>query len=340
MPNKKFKVAVALQKKMAESILSDADVKFLKSFAKINPVEELPEEMTVEFMEKIMKDADACLTCWGTPGITEALADSAKSLRLVAHAAGSVKHLIPNNYWKPGRRVTSNAPVIAEDVAQTVLAYIMFVTRGLWTFANSTKTGEWTGGEAAKFKTRKLDCCTVGVVGASHVGREVIRLLKPYNCKVNLYDPLISDFEIEALGVTIVRDLNELIKTSDVLTLHAPAIESTRHMINKDNAPLIKNGALFINTARGMLVDEEALVKELETGRFFACIDVTDPEPPSAGHPFRKLKNVILTPHIAGGYSTDARRMLGKNSVNEIFNYLHKGVLNFEVRREMMGTIA
>jgi len=339
MPDKKFRVAVALDKEMAACILGGDTIDFLHTFAETNPLDELPDQMTIEFMEKILPGADACLTCWGTPGFTDELIDANPKLRLIAHAAGSVKHHITKNFWDR-MRISSNAAIIAKDVAQTVLAYIQFTITGLWVFAQNTRAGEWTGGEAAKFKTRKLDCCTVGVVGASHVGREVIRLLKPYNCKVNLYDPLISDFEIEALGVTIVRDLNELIKTSDVLTLHAPAIESTRHMINKDNAPLIKNGALFINTARGMLVDEEALVKELETGRFFACIDVTDPEPPSAGHPFRKLKNVILTPHIAGGYSTDARRMLGKNSVNEIFNYLHKGVLNFEVRREMMGTIA
>jgi len=339
MSDKRFNVAVALDKEMAASILGADDLEFLKSFADINPVEELPEEMTLSFMEKIFANADACLTCWGTPGISAELADSAAKLRLIAHAAGSVKYLVPDNYWRPGRRVTSNAPVIAADVAQTVLAYILFVSRGLWTFANSTKRGEWSGGEASTFVTKRLNGMVIGVVGASHVGREVIKLLKPFDCAIELYDPLISDIDAASLGVTRVG-LDELLSGCDVVTLHAPAIESCRHMINSDNLALIKNGALFINTARGMLVDESALLSELETGRFFACIDVTDPEPPAADHRFRTLDNVILTPHIAGGHTETGRRMLGKNSVSEIYDYLHKGVLKCEVRQEMLGTMA
>jgi phosphoglycerate dehydrogenase-like enzyme len=111
-------------------------------------------------------------------------------------------------------------------------------------------------------------------------------------------------------------------------------------MINKDNLPLMKDGALFINTARGMLVDENALIGELKTGRIFACIDVTDPEPPPAGHPFRRLENVILTPHIAGGHTVNGRPLLGRNAINEIYNFFQKGLLNYEVRREMIDRMA
>ena len=339
MPEKKFFTAIALTKQMAASILGTDELAFLQSFCATNPVEELPEKLTQPFMEKIFIDADACLTCWGTPNLTDELVASSPKLRLIAHAAGSVKSLVPSGYWRSGRRVTSNAPVIAEDVAQTVLAYILFVTRGLWVFAQSTKTGEWTGGEASRFVTKRLNGLEVGVVGASHVGREVIKLLKPFGCVIRLYDPLISEIDAAALGVAR-SGLDELVSSCDVVTLHAPAIESCRHMLNKNNLPLLKDGALLINTARGTLIDEAALIAELETGRFFACIDVTEPEPPPADHRFRSLANVILTPHIAGGHTETGRRMLGRNSINEIYNYLHKGVLNFEVRREMLETMA
>lgn len=340
MSQKKFRVAIALNKKMAYSVLDKKDYEFLQSFAEVNPIEQLPDEMTLPFMETIFKDADACITCWGTPSLTEELLNSAPKLKLMAHAAGSIKHMVPSNFWGSGRRLTSNAPVIAEDVAQTVLSYILFVMKGAWVLAQSTRSGEWSGGEASLFVTRRLDGLKVGVVGASNVGKETIKILKPYNCNISLYDPLISDIEVEELGVCRETELNTLIAESDILTLHAPPLESCRHMINKDNAHLIKDGAFFINTARGMLVDETALIKELETGRFFACLDVTDPEPPPIDHPFRKLQNVVLLPHVAGGHTVNGRTMLGRTSIREIFTYLHRGYLRHEVRQEMLDYMA
>ena len=232
-----------------------------------------------------------------------------------------------------------NAAVIAEDVAQTVLALVMFTTKGLWVFANSTRAGEWSGGEASLFATRRLDGLNMGIIGASHAGKAVINLFKPFKCNLNVYDPLMPKFEAIELGVNPMG-LDELMSSSDILSLHAPAIESCRHMLNKDNLKLIKDGALFVNTARGMLVDEPALIKELETGRFFACIDVTDPEPPAVDHPFRKMDNVILIPHIAGGHSVNGRLMLGRHSAMEIYNYFHRGTVRYEVRFEMLPRIA
>lgn len=339
MTSKPFRVAIALNKAMAVSILSKEDYDFLCSFAEVNPMEELPEKMTLPFMEKILENADVCITCWGTPNFTDELLNSAKKLRLIAHAAGSVKSFVPQSFWQTGCRITSNAPVIAEDVAQTVLAFILFSMRGLWGFSKSTREGKWSGGEASQFTTRRLNGLQVGIIGASNVGREVIKILKPFGCIIKLYDPYISAIEAAVLGVEQL-ELNDLISTSDILSMHAPNTGECQHMINKENAPLIKDKALFVNTARGMLVDEAALIKELESGRIFACIDVTDPEPPAVDHPFRRLDNVVLTPHIAGGHTVNGRMMLGRNTVKEVYNYLHKGLLSFEVRKEMLDHMA
>jgi len=337
---KKHKVAVLLNKAMAKSILSDEDIAFLQGFADTNPLDELPEEMTEDFMKQAIAGADACLTCWGTPGITEDVLAAADALKLVSHAAGSIKHMIPANFWDGKRRITSNAPVIAEDVAQTTLAFILTSLGNLWGFARSTREGRWNGGEAGLFKTKKLNGLQVGVVGASKVGQEVIKALKPFDCIINLYDPMVSPMEAEMLGVKLFPNLDDMLPLCDVITLHAPPVESCRHLINKNNAPLIKDGALFVNTARGMLVDEAALIKELETGRIFACIDVTDPEPPVEDHPFRKLENVVLTPHIAGGHTENGRKRLGRCAIMEIYNYLSRGILLREVRQEMLKGMA
>jgi phosphoglycerate dehydrogenase-like enzyme len=337
--NKAFKVAILISKPMAYSVIDTKDYQFLSEFADVNSLEDLPDKMTLEFMEKELIDADACITCWGTPSFTDDLLAKANKLKLIAHAAGSIKKLVPKSFWSSNCRITSNAQIIAEDVAQTTLALILCSLRHIWDFAKSTREGEWKGGESGVFTTRRLDGLQVGIIGGSNVGREVIKILKPFNCSIKLYDPFVSPIEADMLGVQLLG-LEELIKTSDVLTLHAPAVEEARHIINEKTAPLIKDGAIFVNTARGMLVDEAALIKELQTGRIFACIDVTDPEPPAVDHPFRSLPNVILTPHIAGGHTVNGRHMLGRNSIKEVYNYLKRGLLQYEVREQMLDYMA
>ena len=334
-----FKVALAVKRSLADSLFQAEDLDFLASFADFNPIDRLPADITPDYLLEIVPGADAVITCWGTPAFSDALLDAASSLRLIAHAAGSIKSLVPASFWQRPCRLTSNAPVIAEDVAQTTLALILTSLKQLWGFARSTRDGQWSGGEKSRFATRRLDGLTVGVVGASLVGREVIKILKPFRCQIQLYDPYISAHDARELGVTCLP-LDTLLATSDVVTLHAPANPDCRWLLNQSNLPLLPDGALLINTARGMLIEEAALICELQTGRIFACLDVTDPEPPAPDHPFRTLDNVVLTPHIAGGHTQNGRQMLGANTINEVYNYLTKGLLKYEVRAEMVGRMA
>lgn len=335
----KHKVAILVAKPMAESIFAPEDLAFLETFARFNPVEALPDTMTRPFMEEALAGAQGCITCWGTPGFTEEMLAALPDLKLIAHAAGSVRALVPASYFASGRRVTSNAPVIAEDVAQTTLALILTSLKQLWRMNALTASGGWSGGEKGRFTTKRLDGLTVGLVGASMVGKETVRLLKPFRCRIVMADPYLSAIEARDLGVELV-ELDELVAMSDVISLHAPANPDCRHLLNARNIPTIRDGALLINTARGMLIDEPALIQELQTGRFMACIDVTDPEPPAPDHPFRTLDNVILTPHIAGGHTMNGRHMLGRNAIRETYNYLIKGLLAYEVRGEMMEHMA
>lgn len=334
-----WKVAILVNRPMANSIFAPEDLAFLGSFAQHNPIDGLPEVMTPEFMIEQLADADSCITCWGTPPITDDMLGRLPRLKLVAHAAGSVRALLPPSFYPSGRRVISNAPIIAEDVAQTTLALMLTTLKQLWQFNDLTAKGGWSGGEKGSFSIRRLDGLTVGLVGASLVGKETIRILKPFRCRIIVDDPYMSPLEAERLGVEKV-ELDTLVATSDVISLHAPANPDCRHLLNARNIPTIKDGALVINTARGLLIDEAALIPELQSGRIMACIDVTDPEPPAADHPFRTLSNVILTPHIAGGHTANGRKMLGRNVIIETFNYQCKGLLNYEVRQEMFSHMA
>lgn len=336
---KKFKVGLVLYKNWVDSMFSEEDMAFLKTIADVTDPDTLPNEITREFMLEELKDADVAVTCWGTPSFTDEMLEQLPNLKLVAHAAGAVKNLVPPSFWTSGRRIFSNAPIIAEDVAQTTLALILTSLKQLWQLSAETRQGKWGGGESGSFGTRRLDGLNVGLVGASLVGREVIRYLKPFNCNILMSDPFLSPLEAEQMGVTLM-ELDDMIRVSDVLSLHAPANEDCYHMLNADNIPLMKDGALLINTARGMLIDETALIKELETGRIMACLDVTDPEPPVADSPLRTLPNVILMPHRAGGHTLNGRRMMGRNVVVEIYNYLMTGKLKVEVRGDMVKHMA
>jgi len=337
--NNKFKVALLTTRPMAQSIFAPEDIDILKGFADINDPAALPEVMTPGRMRELIEGADACVTCWGTPAITEDMLAAAPALKLVAHAAGSVKSLIPAALWHTPCRVTSNAPLIAQDVAQTVLALTLTSLLQLWRNAAGTRAGGWKGGEAGQFTTKKINGLKIGLVGFSSVCREVIRVFQMFDCDIRVWDPYVCPIEMRRWGVAWM-ELDELLSTSDVVSLHAPANEDCRHLLNARNLPLLRDGTLFINTARGLLVDEAALVRELETGRIFACLDVTDPEPPAADHPFRRLDNVVLTSHVAGGHTENGRKRLGANAILQTHNYLVKGLLENEVREEMLAHMA
>lgn len=335
----RIKVAVLVVKPLADTLFNEENLSFLHTFADTNNVRELPETMTAPFMMDCLEGAQACITSWRTPAFTQEMLAKLPDLKFIAHAAGSVRNLVPAGFWDSGRRITSNAMIIAEDVAQTTLALILTSLKGLWQQREMTRKGEWVGGERKQIKTRRLDGLNVGIVGASIIGKLMVSMLRPYRCNLFIADPYLSDMEAKALGVTKLP-LDEMIKISDVLTLHAPANPDCRHLLNAGNIPLIKDDAVVVNTARGLLIDEESFIRELRTGRFMACLDVTDPEPPAKDHPFRTLENVVLFPHVAGGHTQNGRIMMGNNVINEIYNYFTKGLIAFEVRKEMLAHMA
>ena len=131
-----------------------------------------------------------------------------------------------------------------------------------------------------------------------------------------------------------------LLAESDVVSLHAPALDSTRHMINGRALSLMKDRAILINTARGALVDEEALAQALRGGKLkYACLDVTDPEPPAADSPLRGIPNCIMTPHLAG-LANNGKLKIGAHVADEIGRFLTGGALVSEITQAMLATIA
>ena len=133
-------------------------------------------------------------------------------------------------------------------------------------------------------------------------------------------------------------ELETLLTQADIVTLHAPAKPDTHHLLNAERLALMKDEALLINTARGTLIDEAALIAELSKGRFFAFLDVTDPEPPASDSPLRRLDNVIVVPHLAGCIE-DCSHM-GQMAVEELRRFFAGEPPLYQVKPDMFGRIA
>lgn len=286
---------------------------------------------------KQAEQADILITGWGSPPLTVSFLARAPHVRVVLHAAGSVKWLVTDAVWERGIVVSSAAGANAGPVAEYALAAITFAAKKAVTVASAYATsGAWPG-----FAEREgLDGRTVGVVGASRIGRLVLEQLVTADtgCRVLLYDPYVSASEAARLGVETVG-LEELCGSSSLVTLHAPEVPETRHMLDARRLALIPDGGTVVNTARGSLIDTEALVRECAPGRLNAFLDVTDPEPLPAGHPLFSLPNVLVTPHIAGAQGSEVRR-LGKWVVEEAERWVRGMPLSGLVRREDLCRLA
>jgi phosphoglycerate dehydrogenase-like enzyme len=256
-----------------------------------------PEPATKDDLLALLPDADGCLTSWGVACLYADVIAAAPRLQIMAHMGSSVSRFVSEALWQRGIYVTTAAPALARDVAVTTLGLMIVGLKRIWPLGQHVRDGGWR--ESAYWPSRELYGKAVGIVGASHVGRHVIDLLRPFGARVLLYDPYVSPDEAARLGVT-KSELDDLLRQADVVSLHAPAKPETHHLLDAGRLALMKDDALLINTARGSLIDEAALIAELRRGRFFAFLDVTDPEPPPADSPLRHLDNVIVTPHLAG----------------------------------------
>ncbi|MFI1398859.1 hydroxyacid dehydrogenase [Streptomyces sp. NPDC020681] len=270
-------------------------------------------------VEAALAQAEVLLTCWGASPLTAGVLESAPRLRAVVHAAGTVKNHVTDACWERGITVASAAAANALPVAEYTLAAILFagkqVLHSARRYGQRRAGHDWTREPTALGNYRR----TIGVVGASRIGRRVIELLRPFDVQVLLYDPYVSAADADALGV-LRTELDELCSRSDVVTVHAPELATTRHMIDERRLALMTDGTTLINTARGSLIDEEALLRELTTGRLYAVLDVTDPEVPAADSPLYTLPNVLLTPHVAGSLGNELYRMADR-ALDELERY-------------------
>jgi phosphoglycerate dehydrogenase-like enzyme len=255
-----------------------------------------------------LREAEVLVTSWGAPRLTADRLRDAPALRAVFHSAGSVRNLITGEVWRRGIAVTSAADVNAIPTAEFTLAAIVFAGKKVPFIAADPVAARQGWGAVDGYGDLSNYRRTVGIVGFSRVGRRVLRLLRHLDAELLVADPYADEGAVRAAGGTLL-ELPDLLARSEILSLHAPELPSTHHMIGAAELALLPDHATLVNTARGSLVDSAALAAECAAGRLFAILDVTDPEPLPAADPLRSLPNVLLTPHLAGSLGTEVLRL-------------------------------
>lgn len=336
MPSPRPTVAVLIPEPMRGRILDDAAEARL---AEVATVVAAPDGApTAGTLPMLLADARAAITGWGTPPLTQEVLAGAPHLELIAHTAGSIHHLVPAQAIEGGLRVSHAAAIIADAVAELVLAQTLRYLRRLDEMDARMKAGpEW-------LEIRRdvpgslLGDLTVGIVGTGHVGRTVISRFRAFGSHVLASDPFLTPEAAAALGVRKV-ELDELFATADVVSLHAPALPETQGIANAARLASMKDGALFVNMARGALVVEDDLIAELRRGRIHAALDVFANEPLPDPSPLRELPNVYLSPHAAGQTVNTYRRQ-GRAMVEEVARALSGEPLQYAIPASALATMA
>lgn len=311
---KKPKVLVSIPEGLLRTVsLPEAEAK-LSSFADVVK-NDRDEQFTAERLRDVVFDVDGIITGWGSPMITEEILEKARVLKIIGHAAGSVKPYVCKEAFDRGIVVISAAHEMAYSVAEYALAQILNCLRELPDYVRLMKIGaeeQFKIGHYEKGVCKDLNGKRVGLIGSGHVARRLIRLLRPFDVEIAVYDPYMSEGDAHNLGVR-KTSLDEVLSNSDIISLHAAHTPETYHMIGSKELEMIPDGSVFINSARGALIDEAALIAELRKGRFRAALDTAGEE--GGGIPvdsdLRRLENVYLTPGLAGPSGERRRKMFG-----------------------------
>lgn len=331
------RAALAMAPETARAVLDEDALAALREVCDLAPGPVL-DDFDTQRAREVLRDVEVLVTGWGCPQLDEAVLAAAPRLRAVVHTAGSVRGHITAACWDRGLEVSSAAAANALPVAEYTVAMILLTGKRVlerardYRVARQAEAGLSIPREVGNFGR------TVGILSASLIGRRVIELLRPYDFQVLLHDPYVTAEDAAALGVAGVG-LAELFQRSDVVSVHTPLLPTTRGLVSRTLIESMRPDAVLINTARGAVLDQDALTDAVTARRIRAVLDVTDPEVLPAGHPLWDCDNVLITPHLAGSQGNEWRR-LAESAITELARWAAGVGFAHPVRRDRMELIA
>jgi D-3-phosphoglycerate dehydrogenase / 2-oxoglutarate reductase len=252
----------------------------------------------------------------GVDEISAEAIGAADRLKVIARYGVGVDQVDLDAARARGIVVTNTPGANSVSVAELTIGLMLALARHIPEAVVATRQGAWPRLAGLSLRGR-----TVGLLGFGSIGREVARRLVAFECRLLAYDPYASPEAARPLGAELVG-LPELLAAADFVSLHLPVTPETRGMVDEAFLAQMKHGAYLLNTARGELVDEEALARSLVAGRLSgAALDVLCEEPPAPDHPLLGLKHVLITPH-AGAHADDAMNAMGRMAMEECLRVL------------------
>ena len=247
-----------------------------------------------------LRDADAILTAWTMRFAAPELREL-KRCRLIVRYGVGIDNIDLTAATECGI-VVANAPTYCvSEVADHTVGLILGITRGIPWLDRQVRNGNWMAVRKDDPRVQRVSQITLGIVGIGKIGRRVAQRMAPFGCRVLAHDPFLSDAIIRERGAIPVESLEELLRLSDVVSLHVPLTAQTHHLISETALSMVKSTAVIINTSRGGVIDEAALIQALQADRLYgAALDVLATEPLALDHPLLELdpRRVILTPHF------------------------------------------
>lgn len=281
-----------------------------------------------EALRDALENVDICVCGWGTPRFDAVVLEKANRLQLIAYMCGSVSGIVSDELFDRGIHVVSGNDVFAETLAEGTLAYMLVALRRIPEYSDMMQE---TGWHPAERYTQSLIGKSVGIIGLGATSQYLINMLKPFHVNIKLFSRHLSEEQAAELGVE-KAELTDIFTTCDIVSLHCARNAQNYHMVSDDLLRLMKQGALLVNTARGDIVDEEALAEHLRSGHFRAILDVYETEPLPMDSKLRHLQNCILIPHM-GGPTIDRRRDAARIVLDDIRNFKDHLPLKHEISR-------
>jgi len=268
------------------------------------------QELGPQKAAEIIRDYDVVLTDWGSIGIPPALAENPGKLKYICNITGTVSPFVPLALIDAGITVTNWGDAPANSVAEGAIVLMFASLKTLHHHIQYVRDDDHSDEPGIFGGT--LEDANVGVYGFGVIGRRFVEMLQPFGCTVRIFDPYVQDMPADCIRV---ESLEELFGNSDIIAVHAGLCDETRHTVTAQLLAMLPDHGVIVNTARGGIIDHDALFAELETGRLRAGLDVTEPEPLPKGHPARKWVNCIMTSHmVSSEWPPDPKRppKLGK----------------------------
>lgn len=294
------------------------------------------EQFSEEEFARQLKGIDICVTGWGNTPLNQETLKYADDLKLIAHVGGTVRPMVADEAFERGIRVCCGNAVFARSVAEGVIAYILSALRRIPEYNQAVKDGQWPSPAG----TRGLLDRSVGLVGYGMIAQYTAEMLKAFGCPVKVYSRYMKAEDLAAKGLEKAT-MEEIFAECDIVSLHQGLTPQTQGSIGRNLFASMKDGAVLVNTARGELIDEEALCQVLNEKAVTAVLDVFVHEPLPMDSPLRRCPNVFLMPHGAGP-TGDRRPFVTAQILEDIKAFLTGGSLSCEIdagRAKTMTTV-